>query len=57
MQSNSYIEYRINGVIFEQQGNSNEAISCTTPIKKDDTVLIHVFLANNNYGVYFVPFI
>lgn len=54
-QGNSYIICVINGISIETQGNADEAIGITFPVRKDDVIELNIHLASHNYGVYFVP--
>lgn len=55
-QENNYIYFTTpNGILFHQQGTSNEFISSMIPVRKGDVVGIAVFFGTYNNGVYFVP--
>lgn len=56
-QSNSYITYQLSeDYIFGAQGVEDERIYCTIPVAKGDVVIIRVYLANKNDGLYFIPY-
>lgn len=54
-QNDSYIIFVVNGIWVQNQGNADEAICNSIPVRKGDVVEINVYLASYNRGVYFVP--